>query len=224
MKTSADENSKKIEIAKPMGRRERRSVETREKIFRVALDMFAERGFNATTIDAIAEGADIGKGTFFNYFENKESILLQYREMQMGRVKEFATESMNSNEPLASLFYQLALTMTAEQQKSPNLFQSLMVAILSNEAIRSRVVEGLAQTKEMLSQLIEKRQQSGEILSSLPAKVIARSFQRMIFGTMMLWSLAPERTLEEQLKDMVDVFVGGIEAGSKQTATGRDLL
>lgn len=198
---------------KPMGRRERRSIETRERIFRVALDLFAERGFNATTIDTIAEGADIGKGTFFNYFENKESILLQYREMQMGRVKDFAIESMNSNEPLASLIYQLALTMTAEQQKRPTLFQSLMVAILSNEAIRTRFVEGLARTKEMLSQLIEKRQQSGEIHSSLPAEVIARSFQRMIFGTMLIWSLAPERTLEEQLKDMVDVFVKGIEAG-----------
>jgi AcrR family transcriptional regulator len=69
---------------KPMGRRERRSIETREKIFRVALDLFAERGFNATTIDAIAEGADIGKGTFFNYFENKESILLEFQKMQMG--------------------------------------------------------------------------------------------------------------------------------------------
>ncbi|MGD1075472.1 MAG: TetR family transcriptional regulator, partial [Thermodesulfovibrionales bacterium] len=64
---------------KRIGRRARRCIETREKIFRVALQLLAERGFSATTIDAIAEGADIGKGTFFNYFENKESILLQFQ-------------------------------------------------------------------------------------------------------------------------------------------------
>ncbi len=53
---------------KPLGRRERRSQETREKIYWSALDLFSRQGFSATTIDAIAKDADIGKGTFFNYF------------------------------------------------------------------------------------------------------------------------------------------------------------
>ncbi len=201
------------EAPKPLGRRERRSIETRDKIFRTALDLFAERGFNATTIDAIADGADIGKGTFFNYFENKESILLQYREMQMGKVKAFVTESINSDEPLNSLIYKLAVTMTAAPQKSPTLFQSLTTAFFSNETIRTRMAEGLGRGRDMLAELIEKRQQSGEIRSDLPAKEIASSFQRIILGTMMVWSFAPDRTLEEHLRDMVNVFVKGIHAG-----------
>ena len=130
---------------KPLGRRELRIIATREKIFRTALDMFAERGFNATTIDAIAKAADIGKGTFFCYFENKESILLQFREMQMGRAKTFVAENIDSHESLNSLIDRLALTMTAEQQKNPPLFQSLTTAIFSNETIRARVAEGLSQ-------------------------------------------------------------------------------
>ena len=75
------------ESRKPIGRRERRCEETRENIFRAALQLFAERGFNATTIEAITEAADVGKGTFFNYFENKESLLLEYGELQMGKIR-----------------------------------------------------------------------------------------------------------------------------------------
>ena len=41
-------------LQKPISRRERRGIETRERIFRAALRLFAERGFMATTIDAIA--------------------------------------------------------------------------------------------------------------------------------------------------------------------------
>lgn len=201
------------EVPKPLGRRERRSIATCEKIFRTALRLFAERGFNAATIDAIAEDADIGKGTFFNYFENKESILLEYREMQMGRIEAFVTGSINSDEPLNSLIYKLAVTMTAEQQKSPTLFQSFMAAVFSNETIRTRMSEGLSRGREMLAELIEKRQKSGEIRSDLPAKEIARSLQRVIFGTMMVWSLDPDRTPEKHLSDMANVFAKGIHAG-----------
>lgn len=206
------QNTTALETPKPMGRRERRSIETREKIFHIAINLFAERGFNATTIDAIAEGADIGKGTFFNYFENKESILLQYREIQMGRISDFVKESINSDEPIGSLMYKLALTMTTEQQKNHNIFRSQMVAIFTKKSIRAKVVEGMKRNVEMLAEFFAIRKQSGEIRSALPALEIARTFQKMIFGTMLIWSMDQDRTLEEQLNYMVDVFVKGIQA------------
>jgi len=197
---------------KPMGRRERRSIETREKIFRVALDLFAERGFNATTVDAIAEGADIGKGTFFNYFENKESILLQYGEMQLTKVGMFVAESLRTDESFNSLIHKLASTITAEQQKSPTLSQSVFTAIFSNEAIRSKMAENLRQGRELLAKLIEKRQQSGEIRADLPAMEIASLFQVNILGTMMLCALAPDNILKEKIGNMATAFVEGIQA------------
>lgn len=197
---------------KPIGRRERRSIETREKIFRIALDLFAERGFNATTVDAIAEGADIGKGTFFNYFENKESILLQYGEMQLTKVGMFVGESLSSDESLNSLIHKLAATITAEQLKSPALSQSLFTAIFSNEAIRLKMAENMKRGRELLSKFMEKRQKSGEIRTDLPAMEIARLFQVNILGTIMLCSLAPDSIMKEKIGNMVTAFVEGIQA------------
>lgn len=130
-----------------------------------------------------------------------------------GRVATFVTESINSDEPLDSLVIRLALTMTTEQQESPTLFLSLMVAISSNDFIRTRMAEGLGRGRETLVKFIEKRQQTGEIRSDLAAKEIAHSLQRMIVGTMLIWSLAPDRTLQEHTRDMVKVFVKGIQAG-----------
>lgn len=210
-KTTKAAIEKAEEPQKPLGRRERRKIETRERIFRTALRLFAERGFSATTIDAISVEADIGKGTFFNYFENKESIIMQFREMQMGRIKSFVSENMNSDEPLASLIYRFALIMTEEQQKSPSLFHSLMTAVFSNAVMRKRLASGLIWSRGLLTELMEKRQQSGEIRSDIPAGEIAYSLQRVLFGNMLLWSISPSGTLEEQLRDMLNVFVNGIK-------------
>ena len=203
------------EPEKSIGRRERRRNETREKVFRTALRLFAERGFMATTIDAITAEADIGKGTFFNYFDNKESILMQFREMQMGRVRAFVTENINSDEPLPKLINRLALVMTQEQQESPSLFHSMMAAIFLNEnGEGSWLTDDFG--RKMLAELIEKRQRSREIRSDIPADEIAYSLQRMIFGSMLLWSISPSNTLKKQLRDAVDVFVNGIKKGAKQ--------
>lgn len=200
------------EPKKPMGRRERRSLDTRENLFRNALRLFAERGFSATTIEAITEAADVGKGTFFNYFDNKECILLEFREMQMGRIRAFVSSSIKSDEPLTTLIYKLAVTMTEEQQKSPALYQSLITAILSNGAVQKRMAEGLNTARQMLAELISHRQRSGEIRSDIAPEEIAHSLQRIIFGTTLIWSVSPETTLEENLKKMTDVFVYGIQS------------
>jgi AcrR family transcriptional regulator len=202
---------RQAETGKP-GRRERRSEETREKIYRVALRLFAERGFSATTIESITQAADVGKGTFFNYFESKESLLLEFRERQMGRIRQGVAKSLDYDVPLATLLYELAVSLNEETGKSPALFQSLLTAAFSSEMLRKRMSEGLAQGRQMLSGLIAQRQQRGEIRTDLEPEVIAHAFQRLVFGNMVIWSLSPINPFEENLKKMTDVFLNGVRS------------
>src|SRR5580693_10353529 len=65
--------------AVPMsGRRERHRAQTRDRLYRAAMDLFAQRGFLETTVEDITEAADVGKGTFFNYFPTKEHVLATF--------------------------------------------------------------------------------------------------------------------------------------------------
>ena len=59
----------------PPGRRERKKEATREALIQGAYQLFQERGFDAVTIDEIAEHADISRRTFFRYFPAKEAIV-----------------------------------------------------------------------------------------------------------------------------------------------------
>jgi AcrR family transcriptional regulator len=60
------------------GRRAAKRRETQERIARVGLRLFIEKGFDATTLDEIAEAADISRRTFFYYFQSKEDVLLAH--------------------------------------------------------------------------------------------------------------------------------------------------
>jgi len=57
------------------GLRERKKRRTKRAIQEVALDLFEKQGFDATTVDQIAEAAEISPSTFFNYFPSKEDAV-----------------------------------------------------------------------------------------------------------------------------------------------------
>ncbi len=69
-----------VDVVVKEGRRERKRRQTRERIESVALKLFLQRGFDATTIEDIAEAADVSKRSFFDYFPSKEEVVAAWQD------------------------------------------------------------------------------------------------------------------------------------------------
>ncbi|WP_037088438.1 TetR family transcriptional regulator [Rhizobium sp. CF080] len=62
------------------GRREVKRRQTRERIEEAAMSLFLERGFDTTTIEEIAERAEVSKRSFFDYFPSKEEVVFAWQD------------------------------------------------------------------------------------------------------------------------------------------------
>src|ERR1700741_3460103 len=190
---------KKISLKKPVsvapsnlairGRRARRTAETRERLFRSALDLFAKKGFAETTVEDITEAADVGKGTFFNYFPSKDHILLAFAEMQLGKLQSAVAEARRSDTPMRQFLRSLGERMTEEPTRNPAIIRALLLAFLSSTPVREGMVDLQNRVLALHSEMIRLGQQRGEIRDDLPAMEIAQVFRQTIFGTLLMWSL-----------------------------------
>jgi len=57
-------------------RSQKRAKRTRKKLKKAALDVFSEKSVDAATVEEITEKADVGKGTLYQHFEDKEEIVV----------------------------------------------------------------------------------------------------------------------------------------------------
>ena len=71
------------------GRRVQKKEKTKQAILKAALELFAAKGFYATTTKAISKKAHIAEGTLFNYFETKEDLALYFFEAELSGVMEW---------------------------------------------------------------------------------------------------------------------------------------
>ena len=193
-------------------RRERRRAETRERIVRAALQLFCEREVVATTIEDITNAADIGKGTFFNYFPSKEHILAHLCRLQMGKIRECISQAIDSVEPMERVLNRLALILTEEFGRCPTLVPNVLIPSFASEAMRRQMADNLREDRQLVAELIAARQRSGEIRGDLAPAELALQFQQALFGATVVWSLNPSRPLAECLRKMSNILWSGIRA------------
>src|SRR5271170_1560844 len=196
--------------AHPSPRRERRSAELRDRLFLAALDLFARKGFVETTVEDITNVADVGKGTFFNYFPTKDHLLVAFSEMQLAKLQAAVEEAQRTNEPMPLFLRSLGARMTQEPIRNPSIIRSILQAFLSNSPVREAMLDLQTRVLALHSQMIQLGQQRGEIRDDLPPAVIANVFRQTIFGTLLLWSLHGDASLPSRMDDAFEVVWAGL--------------
>jgi AcrR family transcriptional regulator len=191
-------------------RRQRRSTETRERLFRAALRLFAEQGFAETTVEDITNAADVGKGTFFNYFPSKEHILIAFSDMQLSKLQATVDQMRARPEPMRSFFRAMTLRMTEEPSKSPDVVRALLQANLSSSSVRSVMLERSARAEGLLTQLVQIGQERGEFRRDVPALELAQVFRQTIFGTLLMWSLHGDASLSDRIERALEILWLGL--------------
>jgi AcrR family transcriptional regulator len=190
----------------PADRRQRRAAETRLRLFRCALQLIAERGFPNVTVEDITEAADVGKGTFFNYFETKDHVLCVMTEIQLGKVSEAVTLTGQGKQTIHSVLHRLMLRLAEEPGRSPELARALISSFLASQSVRKIIVTNMTQGHKMIAEVVGAGQKRGEINPRLQKEKVATQLMQAAMGTILLWSAHGESALKEWIEDSFQHF------------------
>ena len=194
-----------------VGRRERRKADIRSRLFRAALELFASRGFTATTVEDITHAADVAKGTFFNYFPTKEHLLTALGELRLEVLRTARAEVQSGSKSARDVLREMLLALPVEPWESRTMARCLLAGGLGSEPVSSLAAKTMTEGRRILRGVIALGQQRGEIRSDCAADDIAGLFQQLFFGTMYRWTLDPHLKLSRCLGTTFALFWAGVE-------------
>jgi AcrR family transcriptional regulator len=197
-----------------VGRRERHRTEIRERLFRSALRLFAARGFLETTVEDITDAADVGKGTFFNYFRTKEHVLATFGAERLASI-ERAIERAKKG-PVLPVLRDLAADLAGHSTENPALLRAIYAAHASCAPVRAELHKRLQTGRRLMAEIFTTGQQRGEVRRDIPAAELARFTQIVLLGITLAWALHPDSSLRGTAQEAWDLFLPSLLADTKR--------
>ncbi len=120
-----------------LGRRERKKIETRSALQHAALELFASKGVDATTVEEIADRVDVSPRTFHRYFAAKEDVLFADADERLA-VFSAALRTRPVDEPLLSSLAAAAAEMAGSMVEHTDDERRRLLLIRSTVSLRAR--------------------------------------------------------------------------------------
>jgi AcrR family transcriptional regulator len=195
------------------GLRERKKQRTRDSIQRVAMRLFLEQGYEATTIEQIADAVEISPSTFFNYFPSKEELVFA-DDFEPLIARLFLDRPRD--EPMSVA---LRNAMTAVLPGVVDRDRDLMLArgrlALQTPALKGRLWQDLEKTQDLVRTLIAER--TARDPEDFELRVVAGALVGALYAAVMEWTRQDGRA---DMMDLLNRALDTVENGARIDPTG----
>lgn len=195
---------------KRLSLRERKKRESRARILRAARTLFQEHGYDNTSVEEIAEKAEVAKSTFFNYFSSKESLLDSIVADEVEEIKHLIeADLVGIHSPAAKI--RIALKHFAMDSISfLKITRKVMVATIFKDEGYPLPVK---QMEDLLVELIVEAQKLGEVADHFKPDDLAKALLGIYFAAFFKWIKDDQLELpssEAGFEAFLDIIFSGI--------------
>ena len=160
-------------------RRERKKLETRQRLLDSAESLFHEQGYRSTTVEEITERADVAKGTFFNYFPSKDALLAELSLWGTSKLSRIMDPDQGApTSPLARIRLLFA-HLHEKAGRNPRLTHHMFAARLCGSPPPSYQVRH--RLTDLLASLVSEAQDKNEMRRDLEPELIGSLLQLSYF-------------------------------------------
>lgn len=205
----------------PCGLRERKKARTRDTIVAAAVDLFEQKGYDATTVDEIAEAADVSPRTFFRYFDSKVDVIMGAK---VGPSDDGGREDLGvllatrppEEGPVEATRQVLREALVGTLSEDPQLVRQMRV-MLGTPSLQALAREHFNEHHDDMA--ADFAQRMGVPADDLRAHVVASAVGNTMWTVVSRW--VADRTGPETLLQMLDDAFHMLSAGLDQPLPGR---
>ena len=193
------------------GRRERKKLQSKHTIMTAAVKKFMAKGVRETSIADIMNEAELGIGTFYNYFESKEALLLCLLDGIVDETRRLAAQRMDENVPAAKVLEEIVM-LTTEKLDENRFVLPLFLSASEHSALprpKHNLGPRLAPAfRSVYSDVVQYGQSRREFRRDIPAPVVTEMFHS-IFQAASFSSL--NFTFMENVHMKIELLLSGLE-------------
>lgn len=204
-------------INQEIPRRQRKQAALRARIVATAIELFSRHGIANVTVDHIADVADIGKGTLYNYFQAKEDILVAYMVDIECKVQSRLPDLATSSKSLEAILVEFLRFQFRLKRPYHDFVRVLLAQMFSRTAeFLPYMVEMQKAVDPPLERLFRSLQSRGRLRPGLDIPTLVVVFKTIHLGLTAVWALEgpPFRGTYRLLQQEMRLFCQGLEEGT----------
>jgi AcrR family transcriptional regulator len=191
--------------------RERNKQKVTGRIVAAAVELFKAKGYHQTTMDDVAEKAEISRGTLFNYFPSKDALLLPWgQEILDHHIRPGLQAHLATGPTTVQALQVLFTNMTEIILASPDVIQAFMHEVLKPSNERQKALAGTG-NQEIFIQVLRYGQERGEVRSDIPLENLAR-YVGAVHGSLLfcLLVLPPPQDAAQEIARLLTFIESGL--------------
>lgn len=158
-------------------------------ILEASYNLFAEKGYHETTIDDIAHAAKVGKGTIYNYFSDKESILTFLMDNTLRNALE-KLGRIDVKEPIKAMSEYIRISFESMIDIAPLMMQCInMDMVIHNKDNKKKLHDGINKAEKVLGDILmegkEQKTFTDQLGVDMPVSYAANNLSNMIHQYLM---------------------------------------
>lgn len=172
--------------------------------------LFTAKGYEETTMEDIAEAAEVSKATLYNYFSSKENLLLGIAEAALDEVRQLISEDLRDEPDSLEKLRRVMETLVTDSIRYLTLFRRILYSNLSPDSELHVTRQELV---EILGQMVREAQDQGRLRRDLSPEALTEGFLGAYLLTQFGWENLEHYTPEQchrRVQDMIDQLLAGV--------------
>ena len=191
------------------GKRERNKIQCRERILATSRRLFTSGGYEDTTIEEIAESAEISKATLYNYFPSKEILLVGIADAALEELRNLLEMELREETDCLRKLRRILEELTVDAMRYLSLTRRILAL---NVCPESPLHVTRVDLLEILSELTDQAQKAGQLRGDLPLEELRDGFLQVYLIAAFGWEDL-ENSTPEACRERVDRAFDRVLAG-----------